>query len=330
MFAASSAPARRNILVAIAATSAFGIFMIGSFGLTPAVPSADAQEPVKNTPDVPTVTDMHEPAFEPLANEPAARIVIDPPLAGPLARGVVVIQYRTENMRILPVFGSDALKVSPRIGHLHVTVDDAPWHLAIASVDPLIIAGLPAGPHKMLIELADANHHVLDKAVVAFVVPKMTKPVEGALPAKLGTKADDASSPIFGVKIPDGYRQWELISISEAQDNNELKAIFGNGLSMKAYRDKTLPFPDGSTLVKLTWKREPLAGFDGAFVPGPATMVQVMVKESKKYAATGGWGFGRFVDGKAVDEAQHKTCFACHSKNKTVKEYDYVFTHFAP
>jgi hypothetical protein len=143
-------------------------------------------------------------------------------------------------------------------------------------------------------------------------------------------RADDTSSPIFGVKIPDGYRKWELISVSEAPDKNEFKAIFGNKASMKAYRDGTVPFPDGSTLVKLTWKREPLDGFDGAFVPGPVTMVQVMVKDAKKYAATGGWGFGRFVDGKAVDEAQHKSCFACHSKTKAVREYDFVFTRLAP
>jgi hypothetical protein len=161
-------------------------------------------------------------------------------------------------------------------------------------------------------------------------------PAKGPLAAKLAMpvaahgSADDTSSPIFGVKIPDGFRKWELISASAAPDKNELKAIFGNGVSMKAYRDGTLPIPDGSTLVKLTWKREPLAGFDGAFVPGPATMVQVMVKDSKKYAATGGWGFGRFIDGKAVDEAQHKTCFACHSKTKAVKEQDFVFTRLAP
>jgi hypothetical protein len=73
-------------------------------------------------------------------------------------------------------------------------------------------------------------------------------------------RADDVSSPIFGVKIPDGYRKWELISVSAAPGKDELKAILGNGVSMKAYRDKTLPFQDGSTLVKLSWKREPLAG----------------------------------------------------------------------
>src|SRR5262249_40384685 len=146
-------------------------------------------------------------------------------------------------------------------------------------------------------------------------------------PEKLG-RSDDQGSPIFGVKIPDGYRQWELISVSQGKD--ELKSILGNGTALKAYRDGKTPFADGSILVKLSWKRAPLAGFDGDFVPAAATMVQVMVKDSKKYASTGGWGFGRFIDGKPADEAQHKACFACHSKTMKVRDHDFVFTHLAP
>jgi hypothetical protein len=115
----------------------------------------------------------------PLASEPAPRIVIDPPLAGPLAHGRVVIQYRTENLHIVPVFGPAALAVSPRIGHIHVTVDDLPWHWADASGEPLILNGFPAGPHKILIELVNPNHQPLDRGVVTFVVPK---PVESASP----------------------------------------------------------------------------------------------------------------------------------------------------
>jgi hypothetical protein len=109
----------------------------------------------------------------PLASEPPAKIVIDPPLAEPLAaRGVVVIQYCSENLHIVPVFGPNALAVSPRVGHLHVTVDDAPWRWADASGNPIILMGLPPGPHKVLIELEDANHNTLDKGTVTFVVPK--------------------------------------------------------------------------------------------------------------------------------------------------------------
>ena len=104
--------------------------------------------------------------------EPAPKLVIDAPLAEPLAsRGVVVIWYCAENMRIAPMFGPGALTVSPRVGHIHVTVDEAPWHWADASGTPLILRGLPPGPHKVLIELVDPNHQVVDKGSVTFDVP---------------------------------------------------------------------------------------------------------------------------------------------------------------
>jgi hypothetical protein len=108
--------------------------------------------------------------------QPPARIIVDPPLAEPLSHGRVVIQYRAENLRIVPVFGPAALAASPRIGHIHVTVDDAPWRWADASGEALIINGLPAGPHKVLIELVNANHQTLDKGVVTFVIPKAIEP----------------------------------------------------------------------------------------------------------------------------------------------------------
>jgi hypothetical protein len=108
---------------------------------------------------------------EPLANEPPAKISVDPPLAEPLSHGQVVIQYRTEHLRIVPVFGAAALAVSPRIGHLHVSVDDAPWHWVDASGLPVAIVGLPPGPHKVLIQLANANHQPLDQGVVEFTIP---------------------------------------------------------------------------------------------------------------------------------------------------------------
>ena len=106
----------------------------------------------------------------PLVSEPPAKIIIDPPVADSLALGRVVIQYQAENLRIVQVFGPAALDVSPRIGHIHVTVDDAPWRWADASGEPLIINGLPAGPHKILIEHVNANHQTLDQGVVNFVI----------------------------------------------------------------------------------------------------------------------------------------------------------------
>jgi hypothetical protein len=106
--------------------------------------------------------------------ESAASLAIDAPLPEPLAsRGVVIIRYCAAHMRIAPVFGPGALTVSPRIGHVHVTVDDAPWHWADASGSPLILRGLPAGPHTVLIELVDANHQPVDKGTVRFVVPQV-------------------------------------------------------------------------------------------------------------------------------------------------------------
>jgi Family of unknown function (DUF6130) len=108
---------------------------------------------------------------QPPQNEPAAKIIIDSPLPEPLSRGVVFIQYRTENLHIVPVFGPAALAVSPRIGHIHVTVDDAPWHWADASGDPVIINGLPPGRHKILIQLTNATHQPIDQGTVQVAVP---------------------------------------------------------------------------------------------------------------------------------------------------------------
>ena len=110
-------------------------------------------------------------AVEQLQSEPPAKIIIDPPLAEPLSHGRVVIQYRAENLHIVPVFGPAALAVSPRIGHIHVTVDAATWHWADASGIPVIIQGLPPGPHQVLVELVNANHQPVDRGTVQVTVP---------------------------------------------------------------------------------------------------------------------------------------------------------------
>ena len=115
-------------------------------------------------------------AVQPITDEPPARLIVDPPLADALAKGRVFIQYRAENLRIVQVFGPAALAVSPRVGHIHVTVDDAPWHWADASGEQLILTGLDPGPHKVLIELVNANHQTLDEAAVRFVVPVRATP----------------------------------------------------------------------------------------------------------------------------------------------------------
>jgi hypothetical protein len=102
---------------------------------------------------------------------------VDPPFPDALAHGFVQIQYRVENVHIVPVFGAGALNVSPRLGHLHVTVDDLPWHWSDASDNNTINFGvLPAGQHKVLIELVNAEHSVFDGCVacrqtMTFTVP---------------------------------------------------------------------------------------------------------------------------------------------------------------
>jgi len=141
--------------------------------------------------------------------------------------------------------------------------------------------------------------------------------------------AGKAVSPIFGISIPEGYRSWTLIAVSHRTDNkDELRAILGNPAAVKALRKGTLPLPDGAMLAKLAWKREPMPEFQGAFKPGASPRLEFMVKNSKKYASTGGWGFARFIDGKPADEATHKTFFPCREAN--VKGQDFVFTMFAP
>ena len=106
-----------------------------------------------------------------IENEAPARLIVDPPLPVPLAEGRVYIQYRAENCRIVPVFGQGALDVSPRIGHVHITVDDAPWHFVDASGETIILVGLVTGPHKVRIDLADPAHRVIDSKTVTFTIP---------------------------------------------------------------------------------------------------------------------------------------------------------------
>jgi uncharacterized protein DUF6130 len=109
-------------------------------------------------------------------NEPAPKLIVDPPLPGPLARGAVLIPYRVENFRILPVLGAGALTLSPRVGHLHVTVDDLPWRWGdFSDNNTIVVVGLPPGQHKVLIELADPEHRIFTGQTVTFTVPGPTR-----------------------------------------------------------------------------------------------------------------------------------------------------------
>lgn len=128
--------------------------------------------------------------------------------------------------------------------------------------------------------------------------------------------AEENSLAIFLKEIPQGYREWKLIAVSRltSPKGAQLRAQLGNDIAIKAYQEGKLPFPDGAMIVALHWdeissenNNKVLAqGFPGAgiqsFVPGSGVNIQFMVKDSKKYAATGGWGFGDFTNGKPGDE----------------------------
>jgi len=169
-----------------------------------------------------------------------------------------------------------------------------------------------------------------------------------AIAALPSGRADELASPIYGVTIPAGYRDWKLISVSEivVGDQSQLRAEFGNDLAIKAFQQGKLPFPDGSIIVAKHWMKVsspdndkvlamlPMSntnitgtGNPKSFIPGSFINMQIMVKDSKKYAASGGWGFADFKDGKPGDEALTKTCFPCH---QPAKDHDYVYTHYAP
>jgi hypothetical protein len=165
-------------------------------------------------------------------------------------------------------------------------------------------------------------------AVVALCTLYVTRPT-----------AQSNASPIYGVTIPAGYREWELIAVNRLMTDklDQVRAVLGNDVAIKAFKEGTIPFPDGAIIAALHWNVVPsedngkilASKFPGAqsFVVGSSVNVQFMVKDSKKYAATGGWGFGDFKDGKPGDEALHKGCFGCH---EPLKAHDFVFAHYAP
>lgn len=181
---------------------------------------------------------------------------------------------------------------------------------------------------------------LLAVAAVAGVVASKT-PAPG--------QADGEAAPIYGVKIPPGYRDWRMISVAHVGEPvNDLRVKLGNDIAIKAYREGK-PFPDGAIIARLAYRavtseennmvfraaaeRQGLPPeqvtklLSGSFVAGAPMNVQFMVKDSKKYASTGGWGFAQFTDGKPDGEAAHETCFACHAP---AKDRDFVFTRYAP
>jgi hypothetical protein len=156
--------------------------------------------------------------------------------------------------------------------------------------------------------------------VVAYVVPALGQA--------------DKNSASYVTKIPSGYRDWKVVSVAhEAGNLNSIGVVLGNDIAIKAYRDQKLPFPDGSIIAALHYTHSPndendkIFGQKQSFTPGAPTNIQFMIKDSKKYAATGGWGFGHFgADGKPGADSLLKTCAPCHA----MASRDNVFTRYAP
>jgi len=173
----------------------------------------------------------------------------------------------------------------------------------------------------------------MKRTVFALVAVAVVAGVVACIGSAYG-QANPEASPVWVTTIPPGYRDWRFISVAHEEGNlHSFAAILGNDVAIKAYREGELPFPDGTIIAALHYSHVPSAennkvfGQAQSFVPGPPTNIQFMVKDSIKYAASGGWGFGHFQDGKTGAEAFMQTCFPCHNKNKAS---DLVFTHYAP
>jgi hypothetical protein len=149
--------------------------------------------------------------------------------------------------------------------------------------------------------------------------------------------ANQDLAPLFVTEIPAGYRDWKLVSVAhEEGELKDIRAILGNDVAIKSYREGKLPFPEGAIIARIAWHHVPseennkVFGRPQSFVAGsePPWYLQFMVKDSKKYAETGGWGYAQFdKDGKPGPESDLKKCFPCH---QAIKDRDFVFTRYSP
>jgi len=141
--------------------------------------------------------------------------------------------------------------------------------------------------------------------------------------------------PVFVTNMPVGYRDWMLISVAHEEGTlNDIRAILGNDIAVKAYREGTFPFPEGAIIARVAWRytaseeNNKIFGRAQSFVAGPPVNgVQFMVKDSIKYASTGGWGYAHFNDGKPADTSMLQSCYPCH---EAIKSRDFVFTRYSP
>jgi hypothetical protein len=181
-------------------------------------------------------------------------------------------------------------------------------------------------------KLFDAKGKSVRQISIFMIAAALAAIVGGAMMFS-ARSADDAGSAVLEDKLPPGYRDWRLISVAHEEGNlNDIRAVLGNDIAIKSYREGKLPFPDGAIIARLAWSDVPseennkVFGRTQSHVAGPPTNVQFMVKDAKKYASTDGWGFAQFNDGKPAD-IKVQDCASCHAP---IKDRDFVFTRYAP
>jgi hypothetical protein len=174
------------------------------------------------------------------------------------------------------------------------------------------------------------------KARAQNTTPRSTDKKGAMIAEPVGTRTNNQEwYSVFVTNIPPGYRDWKLISVAREEGTlDDIRAILGNDIAVKAYREGTLPFPEGAIIARIAWsydaseENNKTFGKAQSFVAGaPKNGVQFMVKDSKKYGETGGWGYAHFNDGKPADTSFMQSCFPCHH---AIKSRDDVFTRYAP
>jgi hypothetical protein len=220
----------------------------------------------------------------PLAEEAPAKLVIDPPVPRILERGMVLLQFRTENLQVVPVFGPDAIKVSPRLGHLHVRVDDNPWVWAHTSPDDLIINRLTAGPHKIHVDLVNANHEVLAREVVNVEVPQgphtAAFPHEHDLIPEVNAK-DPSSAKLIVDALPPDRLARGVAFIQYRTENAQIAPVFGTAALEISPRICHLHV----TVDGARWRWAHTSGGPlilGGLPPGPHTILIELVNANHK------------------------------------------------
>jgi len=162
---------------------------------------------------------------------------------------------------------------------------------------------------------------------------EMKEIVAGVMMVVLAAGVVSAAAPKVapnGISVVEGYRNWHVIAPSYRPDKEHIRLVLGNETAIRAFRAGTRPFPDGTIFAKVAWKSVKHPNFPVAVVPGEFAQAEFMIKDSRKYAKTGGWGFARFL-GKTYkpygkDAGFVQECFGCHTP---VAGNDFVFTHWA-